>query len=109
LPRKFDASEAVINPTPRLTVMSRQTHSGERGEAMSCYLRHLDKILAKVGIKVTPENRKQVDEAVHRVVGVEYKHCPDAWKAVKAMIAKDDLRFAGRVKEELDQMASDRN
>lgn len=56
---------------------------------MSCYLRHLKDILAEAGIEVTPANRKQVDQAIHKIVGVEYKDCPVAWKALKEQIMSD--------------------
>jgi hypothetical protein len=51
---------------------------------MSCYFRHMDEIFAAAGIQVTPVNRKQIDQAIHRLVDIEYKNCPRAWKAVKA-------------------------
>lgn len=57
---------------------------------MSCYFRHLEEILAEAGIEVTPSNRKQVDQAVHKVVGVEYKECPVAWRALKQHVLGDE-------------------
>ena len=53
---------------------------------MSCYLRHVKDILPEAGIQVTPVNKKQIDQAIHRVVGVEYKDCPVAWRALKQQI-----------------------
>jgi hypothetical protein len=50
---------------------------------MSCYLRHIQDILDEAGIAVTPANRKMVDEAVHKAVGVVYKDCPATWKKIK--------------------------
>ena len=55
-------------------------------------------------IEVTPANRKRVDEAIHRIVGVDYKHCPSAGKAVKERIRGDQAarqEFIRRLKEEL--------
>lgn len=57
---------------------------------MSCYLRHLNDILNEAGITVTPDNRKQVDQAIHRIVGVDYKDCPATWKKLKQQIAGDE-------------------
>jgi hypothetical protein len=74
-----------------------------RGEAMSCYLRHLGDVMARNGIEVTKDNRKRVDQAIHKVVGVRYKDCPQAWKAVKAMIAEDEANFIASVKAELER------
>ncbi|MBI2909783.1 MAG: hypothetical protein HYX92_19260 [Chloroflexi bacterium] len=53
---------------------------------MSCYLRHLDSVLAEAGIELTRENRKRVDQAIHLAVGVAYKECPRAWRQVKARL-----------------------
>jgi hypothetical protein len=54
-----------------------------RRSIMSCYFRHLRDVFEKAGIRVTPRNKKAIDEAIHKIVRVEYKHCPDAWKAIK--------------------------
>lgn len=68
---------------------------------MSCYLRHLEDELRLVGIEVTKENRKRLDQAVHKVVGVEHKNCSQAWKEVKRMRAEDKGAFLAKLKEEL--------
>ena len=54
---------------------------------MSCYFRHLKNILEEAGIEVTPDNRKQVDRAIHQIVGVTYKDCPETWKKLKQQLA----------------------
>ncbi len=59
---------------------------------MSCYFRHMQDIFAEAGIKVTPENRKQIDQAVHRIVNVSYKNCPATWKEIKAGTANLEKR-----------------
>jgi hypothetical protein len=56
---------------------------------MSCYLRHIQDILDEAGVAVTPANRKMVDEAVHRAVGVVYKDCPATWKKIKTEVRDD--------------------
>ncbi len=43
---------------------------------MSCYFRHLKDILEEAHIVVSPQNKKQIDEAFHKIVGVDYKECP---------------------------------
>ena len=50
---------------------------------MSCYLRHLKKLFEESGVSVSKENKEDMDTFLHRYVGVEYKHCPDAWREVK--------------------------
>ena len=57
---------------------------------MSCYFRQLKDILAEAGVEVTPGNKRKVDQAIHRIVGVEYKDCPVAWKALKEQIMGDE-------------------
>jgi len=57
---------------------------------MSCYFRHLKDIFAEAGISITPANRKDIDQAIHKIVGVPYKDCPGAWKALKTRFLADD-------------------
>ena len=59
---------------------------------MSCYLRHLKELLDGAGVKVTPDNKKQIDQAVHRIIGVEYKNCPVAWKTLKQQVLDDEQK-----------------
>jgi len=57
---------------------------------MTCYFRHLRDIFEKAGITVTGENKRQIDKAIHKIVGVEYKNCPATWREVKKRITKDE-------------------
>ncbi len=69
---------------------------------MSCYFRQLKDILAEAGVEVTPGNRKEIDRAVHKLVGVEYKDCPVAWRALKQQIMGDERKrrdFAKKLRE----------
>jgi hypothetical protein len=50
---------------------------------MSCYFRHLKDIFTEAGIEVTPQNRKQIDRAFHRIVGVAHKEYPVTWEKLK--------------------------
>ena len=59
---------------------------------MSCYFRHLKDIFDKAGIQVTSSNRKRLDQALHQIVGVEYKECPSAWKKLKLELADERKR-----------------
>ncbi len=59
---------------------------------MSCYFRHLKDILNQAGIAVTPANKKQIDQAIHQIVGVNYKDCPATWKALKQQVLSDDRK-----------------
>ena len=51
-------------------------------------------ILKEAGIGVTPENKREVDRLIHALVGVDYKNCSGAWKAVKGSRADKALRAA---------------
>lgn len=53
---------------------------------MSCYFRHLKDIFQELGITVTKENKKALDQAIHSLVSVTYKNCSPTWKEVKARI-----------------------
>ncbi len=59
---------------------------------MSCYFRHMQDIFTEAGIKVTPDNKKELDRAIHGLVKVAYKDCPAAWKAIKAGTADAEKR-----------------
>ncbi|MFQ5957023.1 MAG: hypothetical protein ACE5KK_04560 [Candidatus Brocadiales bacterium] len=59
---------------------------------MSCYFRHIPDILKEAGVKVTAENKREVDHLIHTLVGVDYKNCSSAWKAVKGQRAEEALR-----------------
>ena len=60
--------------------------------AMSCYFRHLKDILDGARIEVTPTNRKQIDQAIHQIVGVTYKDCPETWKRLKQQLTGDEQK-----------------
>ena len=69
---------------------------------MSCCFRHLKDILTEAGIEVTPANRKEIDQAIHKMVGVEFKDCPFTWRALKQQIIADEKRrrdFIKKLKE----------
>jgi hypothetical protein len=70
---------------------------------MSCYFRHMQDIFAESGISVTPANKKQVDQAIHKIVNVSYKNCPAAWKQIKAGTAapQDRQEFIRKLKSAL--------
>ena len=68
---------------------------------MTCYFRHLQNVLKKAGIEATSENKREIDRAIHVIVGVEYKNCPTAWKEAKKRIAGDEESFVSKLKEAL--------
>jgi len=56
---------------------------------MSCYFRRLKGIFDEAGIEVTASNKKQLDQAIHQMVGTDYKDCPGTWKKLKQQIMAD--------------------
>ncbi|MGB9915611.1 MAG: hypothetical protein ACPLIG_08890 [Candidatus Bathyarchaeales archaeon] len=67
---------------------------------MTCYFRHLREVLQKAEIELTAQNKAELDKIIHRLVGVDYKNCPAAWKHVKAHLAKDEANFILKLREE---------
>ena len=67
---------------------------------MTCYFRHrqMKEVFAKAGVEISKENRKKVDRVIHGIVGVEYKSCPDTWRAVKVKLAEDEDAFIDALK-----------
>ncbi len=59
---------------------------------MSCYFRHIKDILDEAGIEVTPNNRKQIDQAIHQIVEVSYKACPHTWRKLKQHIIGNEQK-----------------
>ena len=72
---------------------------------MTCYFRHIRDIFEKAGIKVTNENKKQIDRLIHDMIGVEYKNCPATWKEVKKRIAEDEKIFVSQLKKAASQIS----
>ena len=65
---------------------------------MTCYFRHLENLLRKADIKVTADNRKELDRIIHELVGVNYKDCSGAWRQVKQRLADDEEGFVLQLK-----------
>ncbi len=65
------------------------------GGWLTCYFRHkqMKDAFEKASVVITKENRKDVDRVVHSIVGVDYKNCPDTWRAVKTKLAEDEVAF----------------
>lgn len=59
---------------------------------MSCYFRHIKDIFTEAGIEITKDNKKDVDRAIHKIVGTKYKDCPTTWKKLKQEFLGDEAR-----------------
>jgi hypothetical protein len=66
---------------------------------MTCYFRHLQEVFRKAGIVITDENKKEVDRAIHSIVGVKYKDCPATWREVKKRITNNEEDFVSKLRE----------
>ncbi len=40
---------------------------------MSCYFRYMKDIFKEAGVAVTPKNKREIDQAIHKMVRVKYK------------------------------------
>ncbi len=60
---------------------------------MTCYFRHMNEIFTELGVIVTSENKREIDKEIHKLVGVEYKNCSAAWKAIKKLRDEDESGF----------------
>ena len=72
---------------------------------MSCYFRHMKDILEEVNVEIIPQNKKEIDEILHGIAGVEYKNCSPAWKSIKEMVKGNKAsrdEFVARLREDLD-------
>jgi hypothetical protein len=58
-------------------------------------------VFEKIGIEFTSENKKEIDRKIHALVGVPYKNCPEAWKAIKRRMTQDRERFLADLTEVL--------
>ena len=67
---------------------------------MTCYFRHkqMKEVFEEAGIEVTKENKKDLDQIIHGILGVEYKNCPATWKTVKDHLAEDRASFVQQLK-----------
>lgn len=73
---------------------------------MSCYFRHIKDILNEASIEVTSSNKKQLDQAIHDIVGVPYKDCPTAWRKLKEQIVSDEKKRKHLVEKLKDALGS---
>jgi len=66
---------------------------------MTYYFRHIKPIFNKIRLEVTKENKKEIDKAIHDIVGVEYKNCSATWREVNQRINEDEESFTSKLKE----------
>ncbi len=59
---------------------------------MSCYFRHLKDVLTEAGMVVTPDNKSQIDEAIHDMMGTTNEDCPTTWSRLKQDVLGDEQK-----------------
>jgi hypothetical protein len=47
----------------------------------------------ELGVEVTPENKRDIDKQIHKLLGVEYKNCSATWKEIKKRRDEDETGF----------------
>jgi hypothetical protein len=55
------------------------------------------------GISVTQQNKRQLDEIIHKLLGTHYKDCPSTWREFKSQVLTSEesrREFAQRLKAE---------
>ncbi len=57
---------------------------------MSCYFRHMKEFFEILHIDIDADNKKDIDQAIHKIVGIQYKDCSHVWEKVKEIIKGDD-------------------
>jgi hypothetical protein len=65
----------------------------------------LDEIFSLAGISVNQQNKKKLDEIIHKLMGTHYKDCSSTWREFKrqVLISEDNRReFAIRLKSEFE-------
>jgi hypothetical protein len=60
----------------------------------------MQQVFKRAGIEINQENRKSVDEIIHKIVGVKYKDCSATWREVKKELARNENEFVLRLRQE---------
>ncbi|MCW4052542.1 MAG: hypothetical protein NWE78_04955 [Candidatus Bathyarchaeota archaeon] len=68
---------------------------------MTCYFRHMKNVFTRAGLEITDANKRAVDQAIHDLVGVDYKNCSATWKKVKQRLKADEEDFVSKLKQAL--------
>jgi len=47
-------------------------------------------VFLELNLEIDAGNKKEIDRAIHELVGVEYKDCSQAWKNLKPILKSED-------------------
>lgn len=67
---------------------------------LTCYFRHLKQTFRKARIEITEDNKREIDQIIHDIVGIEYKQCPATWREVKKRLTENENEFVTKLKNE---------
>ncbi|MFW9967543.1 MAG: hypothetical protein ACFFEA_10355, partial [Candidatus Thorarchaeota archaeon] len=55
-------------------------------------------LFAELGVNVTKENMKEIDERLHEYLSVEYRNCAATWKIIRKRLKEDGEGFKQRLR-----------
>jgi hypothetical protein len=58
-------------------------------------------LFEEIGVEVTKENKKLIDEILHEMLSVEYPNCAATWKLIRRRLKEDSTGFKSRLQEAL--------
>ncbi|MFW9848369.1 MAG: hypothetical protein ACFFF4_04470 [Candidatus Thorarchaeota archaeon] len=72
---------------------------------MTCYFKNsrMKELFEDIGIEITKENQKEIDNRIHDYLSVDYPNCAAAWKQVRRRLKTDPEGFKQRLAEVLAQ------
>jgi len=62
-------------------------------------------LFEEIGVEITKENRKAIDEILHDMLSVEYPNCAATWKLIRKKLDYDAEGVKSRVKQALSAYA----
>ncbi|MHA1636440.1 MAG: hypothetical protein ACTSUB_00350 [Candidatus Thorarchaeota archaeon] len=60
---------------------------------MTCYFRHMKVIFDEIGVEVSTDNKRELDQRIHKLLNIDYKDCSSTWKEIKKQLADDRPSF----------------
>ena len=68
-------------------------------DIMTCYFRNsrMIELFEELGVEVTKENKKEIDQIIHEMLSVDYKNCAATWKLVRKRLEEDSPGFKKRL------------
>jgi hypothetical protein len=72
---------------------------------MAAYFRHLKDVFLEAEIRVTQDNVKLIDWAIHEIAGVQYNDDFEVWQRIKPVVEDSAKRqiFIQKLKEKAEE------